>query len=287
MTKHKKHLFILEALKEDRVDNDITSLAIFGKKKTEVTGFLVAKQNLVLSGIDIARDVFHAVSSKVNFISEYHNGAHIKKGERIAKVVGSVADILRAERVALNFLQHLSGVATLTNQFVEKIKPYSSAILDTRKTIPGLRDLEKRAVVHGGGKNHRMNLSDQFLIKDNHIAACGSVSKAIQKIVGAALALPSNNRPLIEVEVTNLIQLREALAEKPDIILLDNMTIAQIKQAVKLVRVGAHGRAPLLEVSGGVNLNTVRKIASTGVDRISIGCLTHSVSAVDISLEIL
>ncbi len=277
MISSSKHLIDL-ALAEDGVYNDITSLAIFGKKSPQTSGFIIAKQNLVLSGIDIARDVFRITSKQLVFTSEYHNGAHIKKGERIAKVTGPVADILRAERVALNFLQHLSGVATLTNQFVEKIKPYPSAILDTRKTIPGFRSLEKRAVVHGGGKNHRMNLSDQFLIKDNHIAACGSIQKAIGRVRQVRPVRP------VQVEVTTLTQLREALAEKPDIILLDNMTISQIKQAVKIA--GAYIHTPLLEVSGGVNLATVRKIAATGVDRISVGCLTHSAPAVDISLEI-
>ncbi len=280
---------ICQALDEDGASCDITSLAIFGKKSRLTHGFLVAKQNLVLSGIDVARDVFYHVSKKIRFVSGYSNGAQVKKGERLARVEGPIADLLRAERVALNFLQHLSGVATLTHQFVEKIKPYSAAILDTRKTTPGLRYLEKRAVVNGGGHNHRFNLSDQYLIKDNHIAACGGVSQAIRCVQSNSPRSPLILRGggkgkrlyLIEVEVCNLSQLKEALLENPDIILLDNMTLLQIRQAVKLTR----GQCPL-EVSGGVNLKNVRKIAQTGVSRISIGALTHSAPAVDMSFEV-
>lgn len=267
---------IQAALKEDRVDRDVTSRAIFGKNGGRRVGYLTAKENLVLSGLDVAREVFMTVSKKTRVISGYSNGAQVKKGERLARVEGDIANLLAAERVALNFLQHLSGVATLTRQFVDTIKPRRAAILDTRKTTPGLRVLEKRAVLHGGGKNHRMNLSDQFLIKDNHIEAVGGIAKAI-RLVGAG----SKPARTIEVEAKNLYEVADALKEGVDIILLDNMKLPQIKKAVKM----AKGRCAL-EVSGGVNLKTVRKIAQTGVSRISIGALTHSAPAVDISFEI-
>ncbi len=267
---------IESALKEDGADCDITSLAIFGKTKTPAIGYLLAKEQMILSGLDVARDVFHAVSRKIKFVSGYANGGLVESGERIAKVEGNISDLLRAERVALNFLQRLSGIATLTHQFVAAIKPYRCKILDTRKTTPGLRLLEKRAVHDGGGVNHRMSLSDQFLIKDNHIAACGGISEAIRKIKSG-----NRNEKLIEVEAKNLHEVCEALEEGVDILLLDNMSLSQIRKAVKLVR-----KRCLLEVSGGVNLKNVRKIAQTGVERISIGALTHSAPAVDISFEI-
>ncbi|MDO8520182.1 MAG: carboxylating nicotinate-nucleotide diphosphorylase [Deltaproteobacteria bacterium] len=267
---------IRDALNEDRAKQDITSRAIFGRGGPRRTGFLLAKENLVLSGLDVARDVFTAVSRKTRVISGYSNGARVKKGERLARVEGNIADLLSAERVALNFLQHLSGVATLTRKFVEEIRPCRAAILDTRKTTPGLRGLEKRAVLHGGGKNHRMNLSDQFLIKDNHIEAAGGIRQAVRQVKKVVRG------KLIEIEAKNLREVAAALDEGVDIILLDNMSLAQIKKAVKIVR----GRCTL-EVSGGVNLKNVRKIAKTGVDRISIGFLTHSAPAVDISFEII
>lgn len=282
---------IKEALLEDGADNDITSLAIFGNSKTVKVGYLTAKEALVVSGLDVARDVFHTVSKKIRFITGYANGAFVKKGERIAKVEGNISDLLRAERVALNFLQHLSGVATLTHQFVEEVKPYRCRILDTRKTTPGLRLLEKKAVKDGGGENHRMNLSDQFLIKDNHIAACGGVREAIRKVqIPPHPPLQKGGRGgfFIEIEARNLREVREAMEEGADIILLDNMKLPQIRKAIQITKnlVGAYGPTPLLEVSGGVSLKNVRKIAQTGVARISIGALTHSAPAVDISFEI-
>lgn len=270
---------IKQALNEDACHNDITSLAIFDKKQHVTTGYLEAKQDMVLSGLEVARLVFQSVDKKIKFVSGHADGAVLKKGERFARITGPAVHLLSAERVALNFLQHLSGIATLTQQYVQKIKPHKVAILDTRKTIPGLRALAKKAVLHGGGHNHRMNLSDQFLIKDNHIAACGGVEKAIAKV---KIAKTKQVDPVIEVEVTQLFQIEEAVRAGADIILLDNMTVPQIRKAVKMTN-----KRCLLEVSGGVNLANVKQIASTGVDRISIGRLTHSAPAVDISLEVL
>ncbi|MBX7149806.1 carboxylating nicotinate-nucleotide diphosphorylase [bacterium] len=274
------YTLIKQALHEDNAHRDITTEASFGKKPPLADGYLVAKQDFVLSGLDVARDTFLAVDKSIHFITGVENGAKILKGERFAKVVGPVDSLLRAERVALNFLQQLSGVATLTYEFVKKIKGSRAQILDTRKTVPGLRVLQKRAVAHGGGTNHRMTLNDMYLIKDNHIDASGSVLKALE----SAHAHRSKNKlknVLIQIEARTLAEVKDALKGRADLILLDNMSIAQIKEAVRLVK----GRVPL-EVSGGVNINTVKKIASTGVSRISIGALTHSIKAVDISFLI-
>ncbi|HBF12641.1 MAG TPA: carboxylating nicotinate-nucleotide diphosphorylase [Deltaproteobacteria bacterium] len=305
------------ALKEDVITNDITSLAIFDGKKTG-RGVFLAKQDLILSGINMVREVFHQVSPSLRLETSAKDGDFIKKGKVFGKVRGKVTDILRAERVALNFLQQLSGVATLTFRFVETIKPYRARILDTRKTVPGLRMLQKQAVAHGGGQNHRLNLSDMYLIKDNHIAACGGIGAAIDKAKAhrtkfnsrtAALrgrlhpALPveegsmsrcqwqikasgeHTRAPMIEAEAKNIKEVREALKHGVDILLLDNMGLAQIRKAVSLAR--AQQAAPLLEISGGVNLHNVRKYAATGVSRISVGALTHSAPSVDISFEVM
>ena len=280
---------IKEALLEDQVTADMTSRAVFGNGEAvpgggrggQGRGFLVARQELVISGLDVARDVFYAVSKEIKFVTGYNNGASVKKGERIAEVTGFVSDLLKAERVALNFIQHLSGIATSTHRFVEQVRPYRCSILDTRKTTPGLRLLEKRAVVDGGGKNHRMNLADQYLIKDNHIDACGGIREAIRRVKSETRNPKPETRKIIEVEARNLVEVRQALEEGVDIILLDNMKLDQIRKAVKLVK----GEC-LLEVSGGVNLKNVRKIAQTGVSRISIGALTHSAPAVDIAFDL-
>lgn len=274
------------ALAEDAPETDITSVAVFGKEGPIVTGILLAKENMMLSGLDIACQVFFKVSKKIKVMRLKQDGNPLKKGDIIAKVKGPVSQLLTAERVALNFLQHLSGVATLTNQFVQLARPHKAAILDTRKTIPGLRVLEKKAVRDGRGENHRMTLSDMYLIKDNHVEASGGIHPAIEK-AKAHRAKSKNKKTPIEIETRNLKEVSEALEAGVEMILLDNMSLADIKKAVKLVQnVGTHGRAPLLEISGGVNLKTVKQLAATGVDRISIGALTHSVKASDISFEI-
>lgn len=279
MDKHLDHI-VRGALEEDLSNKDITSAAIFGNSGGLKEGHILANQNLVLSGLDEARATFHAVSGQIKVMSFFKNGSYVQKGKCIAKVKGMISNLLAAERVALNFLQHLSGISTQTSLFVERVKPYRCQILDTRKTIPGLRLLEKKAVVHGGGHNHRMNLADHYLIKDNHIAACGGISEAIRRVknVGAGLK-PARN--LIEVEAKSLKEVTEAVAEGVDIILLDNMPLNEIKKAMAII-----ADKCLAEVSGGVNLKNVRKIAETGVSRISIGALTHSAPAVDISMEI-
>lgn len=271
---------VQSALDEDAPAGDITSEAIFPGGGEIKRAYFVAKQNLMLSGISVAEMTLKMTSPKIKIDWLKKEGAFLKKGTIFGRLLGPAGALLQAERVALNFLQHLSGIATLTRQYVDAGKPYRAKILDTRKTIPGLRLLEKEAVVHGGGTNHRMNLSVDYLIKDNHIAACGDIGQTIRAIKEHRHKVKGKNFT-IEVEVKNLRELKEALLEKPDIILLDNMNLGQIRKAVKI----NNGQA-LLEVSGGVNLKTVRKIAATGVSRISIGRLTHSAPAADISLEI-
>ena len=263
------------ALAEDIGSGDITTMATVDKN-AEGNAEIIAKENLVVAGILIAEAVFKTVDEKIIFKAFVKDGDEVKNGKAIAWVSGRLSSILTGERIALNFLQRLSGIATLTRQFVNKTKGFKAKILDTRKTTPGLRILEKYAVRMGGGFNHRFGLCDGFLIKDNHIAAVGSIAEAVFK---ARENSPHNM--LIEVEVKNLKEVREAVIAGADIILLDNMKPAVMRKAVNII-----GKAALVEASGGVNLTNVRVIAKTGVDFISAGALTHSARAVDISMEV-
>lgn len=269
----KEHIEL--SLLEDAAADDITSKAIFPMPSPLGKACFVAKQNLILSGINIARAVFLAVNPKIKFTGLNKDGSSIKTGETFAKISGPVASLLAAERTALNYLQNLSGVATITAEFVAKAK--KCVVLDTRKTIPGLRDLQKQAVIHGGGTNHRRDLSAMFLIKENHIEACGGITQAIQRCRG--FNRKNKKRKKIEIEVKNLAEFREALTQKVDFILLDNMSVSQIKLCVKENTL----KIPL-EVSGNVSLKNIATYAKLGVDRISIGSLTHSVKAADISM---
>ncbi|MFQ5354497.1 MAG: carboxylating nicotinate-nucleotide diphosphorylase, partial [Thermodesulfobacteriota bacterium] len=235
---------------------------------------IIAKQDLVLAGLFLAEEVFRALDDGVKFEALAADGARIKKGRAIAAVRGPLAPMLTGERVALNLLQRLSGIATLTAAFVRKAP--GVAVLDTRKTTPLLRAFERYAVRMGGGVNHRSGLYDAVLIKDNHIKAAGGIVKAIKKV---RRNLGENKT--IEVEVTNIKETREALRGGADIILLDNMDAVKIKKVLKVIK----GRA-VTEVSGGVNLANIKEFAGTGVDRISIGGLTHSAPAVDISMKV-
>jgi len=264
------------ALKEDIGQGDITSQSIFSDSK-KTKGKLVVKEDGIIAGIQVAKMVFEKVDRQIVFLQKVNDGSCVKKGQIIVEIFGPIKSLLCAERTALNFLQRMSGIATLTNQFVNKVKNTKVKILDTRKTAPGLRIFDKWAVFLGGGQNHRFGLYDMVLIKDNHIKTAGNVKKAIQ-LVKKHLR---DKKIKIEVEVNNLNQLKETLTEKVDIVMLDNMSLAQIKQAVNLVK----GKV-LLEVSGGVNLDNVSDIAATGVDYISVGSLTHSPKTLDISLEI-
>jgi len=271
------HSLVARALAEDLGTGDITTRRLF-PRAVRAKAAIIAKQPAVIAGLPAARAVFRAVDTSVRFHAMVRDGARVEPGTVVAALSGDGRSILTGERVALNFLQHLSGVATLTRRFVEAVQGTRTVILDTRKTLPGLRLLEKYAVRLGGGRNHRMSLSDGILIKDNHIALAGGLRAAVQAAKGRA---GTDRRP-IEVEVTTLDEVRESLAAGAGIVLLDNMPIVQIKEAVRLI-----GNRARTEVSGGVHLHNVREIAATGVDAISIGALTHSAPAADLSLEIM
>ena len=274
LIKEKVLPIIINALREDVGSGDITGSLLF-EKDIHVTADIIAKDNCVLCGIDVAKWIFNALDERIVFKPLSNDGDKIKRKKRVASLKGSVKNILAGERTALNFLGRLSGISTLSNAFSEKIKGTKAKALDTRKTTPGLRELEKYAVRTGGGVNHRMGLWDQVLIKDNHLAL-----RSIEDAVSKAKARHFKN---IEVEVDNIDDYKKALKSGADIVMLDNMSPAEIRKAVKLVKKGAK---VMLEVSGKVNLENIRSIAKAGVDRISIGALTHSVSSIDFSLEI-
>ena len=261
------------ALNEDLFPSgDITSELLNKRLVKRVK--LIVNENGILGGIDFAKETFKLIDKKIKFISKKKEGSKIKKGSTIALIDGNLKNILTGERVALNFLSHISGIATMTNKFVKKIGN-KSKICCTRKTIPNLRVLQKYGVKLGGGKNHRFNLSDEFLIKDNHIASEKNFENIIKK------AIKNKNGRKITVEVDSIKQLKKIMGLKFDTVLLDNMSPQILKTAVKLIN-----KKYETEASGGVNLKNIKKISNTGVDRISIGCLTHSVTALDFKLEI-
>lgn len=261
------------ALEEDIGSGDVTTAATI-PPGTQARAELVAKEDFVLAGGDVARRVFALLDARVACEVLIGDGQTVRRGEVLAWLRGDAGSLLQGERVALNLLQRLSGVATLTASFVREVAGTGATIVDTRKTTPGLRALEKYAVRTGGGGNHRMALYDGVLIKENHVAAAGGIATAVGR---ARRHAPHTLK--IEVEVRNLGEVAEALAAGADILLLDNMDLAQLRAAVELVG----GRA-VTEASGGVNLDTVRAIAETGVDLISVGALTHSYRSVDISM---
>ena len=266
---------IEDALFEDIGPGDITSEAVIPDEASS-TAEVIAKQDLVLAGVLIAREVFRKLDPWVQFTPLAHDGSRVRSGSIIAQVQGRTRMLLAGERVALNLMQHLSGIATTTARFVDVLKGSRAEILDTRKTLPGLRALEKYAVRMGGGRNHRFGLYDGILIKDNHIKAAGGI---IQAMAG----IRKKVHPLlkIEVEVKTLDEVREAMAAGATMILLDNMSPAVMKQAVGII-----GERVLVEASGNVTLDNVKAIAETGVDFISSGSLTHSAPAADISMKI-
>jgi nicotinate-nucleotide pyrophosphorylase (carboxylating) len=267
------------ALAEDLGKGDVTTEALISGDR-QGTSFLVAKKDGVLAGMNVAKHVFHRVDPELKVESLLEDGARVKPGTRIATVSGSIASILKAERVALNFLQRLSGIASQTNRYVEAVKGLPVRIMDTRKTTPGLRLLEKHAVRAGGGENHRMSLGDGILIKDNHMAALRSQGLNMKEIVAKARHNSPGRLP-VEVEVTTVAEASEAAEAGADIVMLDNMSPDDMRRAVKSIG----GRA-LVEASGGITLDNVRAMAKTGVDFISIGALTHSAKALDISVEL-
>ncbi len=273
-----KKIFEL-AVHEDIRDGDITTHAIF-KDYRKVRGGLLCKEDGILAGVEVIQTISENFLNEIEIFSDFDDGNEIKSGQFIGTIIGDVREILKYERILLNFIQRMSGVATLTNKFVQRIKGTKAKILDTRKTIPGWRYLDKLAVKIGGGENHRFGLYDMFLIKDNHIFAAGGIKQAIE--LCKEYNKRFGNKFKIEVEVKNLLELKEAIEAGVDRVLLDNFSILSIKDAVQLV-----GEKVEIEVSGGVNLDNVRDIAECGVDYISVGAITHSAKALDISLEII
>ena len=263
------------ALAEDINYMDVTTDNLLSSEHVS-SAYYIAKDSGVLCGIDIAKRVFELVGGNVEFQTLIHDGEKVQKGDIIAKMKGSTVTLLKGERTALNILQHLSGIATATNKCVELVNGTNASVTDTRKTLPGLRAMQKYAVTVGGGKNHRYNLSDGAMLKDNHIDAYGGITQAV-----TALRKKIGHMVKIEVEIRTLDELREALAVGCEVIMLDNMNCDEMKKAVEI----NNGKA-LLEASGNVTLENIRSIAETGVDIISLGALTHSVKCFDISMRI-
>jgi nicotinate-nucleotide pyrophosphorylase (carboxylating) len=273
------------ALAEDIGESgDRTSLSTISAE-TVGQAALIARAPGVIAGLSAASMVCAAVDPNLHWLPEIVDGTVVEKGKRIAVLSGNLRNILTAERTALNFLQRLSGIATLTHKYVELVSGTSAQVLDTRKTTPGWRLLEKYAVRCGGGTNHRVGLYDAILIKDNHIAGLGDPNTAVRRAVELARAYPGNANLPVEVEVDSVAQFQQVLPAKPEIVLLDNMPATLLRECVSI----RDRFAPTvkLEASGGVNLATIRSIAETGVDRISVGAITHSATALDIALDYL
>lgn len=262
------------ALAEDIGSGDVTSSALIPEGARAVARF-IAKDDFVAAGLEIAAEVFRQVDASIEWTRTVADGVQVTRGRELATVAGRARSILRGERTALNFLQRMSGIATMTRRYVEAVRGTRAVIVDTRKTVPGLRVLDKCAVAQGGGTNHRIGLFDAILIKNNHLEFSASAGAAVEAARAAQPGLQ------IEVEVRDRAELESALGAAPDIILLDNFTVEATRDAVALVR----GRVPL-ESSGGITLENVRRYAEAGVDRISVGALTHSVRAADIHLQI-
>ncbi len=272
---------IRKALREDAVRQDVTTkLLIPAQSKAQAS--ITIKENAIVCGLSFAKKVFQAIDPAIKFKTVLKDGAAVKKGETIITLQGKTQSLLTGERCALNFLSYLSGIATKTHQFVKQASGNRARILDTRKTTPGLRMLEKYAVRCGGGENHRLNLNEFVMIKDNHRTICHPQLSIPESI---ALIREKTNKK-ITIEVDTLAQFQQALEGRPDIILLDNMIPTRMRKAVHLARKMPVKQRPLLEASGGITLKNVAAIAKTGVDRISIGSLTHSHTSIDISMEV-
>ena len=270
---------LTQALLEDIGEGDVTTNTIIPENH-RAKAVLIAKEDFVLAGLPFTERIFQLLDSELKFKANKKDGDIVKKGAVIAMINGNTRSLLTAERTALNLLQRLSGIATLTCRFVEKVKGLPVKIIDTRKTMPGLRTFEKYAVRAGGGKNHRFGLFDGILIKDNHINAAGSIEKAVKMA-----KLKAQHMLKIEVEAKNIREVRSALSADAEIIMLDNMSIEGIKKSVRMIR--SQNPKVIIEASGNINLENVTVIAETGVDLISVGALTHSATAVDISMDLL
>jgi nicotinate-nucleotide pyrophosphorylase (carboxylating) len=269
------HDIVMNALKEDMPLGDITTDNIISPESTTRATFL-AKQDAIIVGLQVAQHVFEILDTGVKFTAFIKDGDRVKKGDIIAAVSGPTRALLKGERTALNFMQRLSGIATITNKYVQIVKDLPVKVADTRKTTPGLRILEKYAVSAGGGSNHRYSLSDGVLIKDNHIAAAGGIRNAVELV---RKSIPHTVK--IEVETESIEEVQEALDCKADIIMLDNMSNDQMREAVKLIN-----KRALVEASGNISEETIYEVAKTGVDIISIGKVTHSAGSIDISMNI-
>jgi len=266
---------IRRAIEEDIGTGDITTDNII-EKDEKGKGEIAVKERAVVAGLDVAKFVFKEIDSEVKFERIKDDGEEVKKGDKIALVQGKIGSILKGERLALNFLQRMSGIATKTRRYVDKVKDYDVRVTDTRKTTPTLRFFEKRAVSLGGGHNHRMGLYDAVLIKDNHIRAVGTIGEAIK---GVREKIPHTTK--IEVEVESIEGVKEALESEADIIMLDNMSFEKMKESVKLI-----GNSAISEASGGITLENIEEVAKTGVDVISVGALTHQIKSTDIGLDV-
>jgi nicotinate-nucleotide pyrophosphorylase (carboxylating) len=266
------------ALTEDIGPGDVTS-EYFTSQDTRAEGRIVARESCIIAGLGVVEEVFRRVDAKVEIVTNVEDGTRVTPGDIVMVVRGRAASLLTAERTALNFVQRLSGVATLTGQFVDAVSGAAAKILDTRKTTPGMRHLEKAAVAAGGATNHRFGLHDMVMVKDNHLAA----NPSLEELQDAILRVKAERQDIrVELEADTLEQVRRFVGLRGvDVILLDNMTLAELREAVALRRAGV-----AFEASGGVNLKTVRQIAETGVDFISVGEMTHSARAVDLSLEV-
>lgn len=271
---------ISEFLDEDIGRGDITTQSTV-PPATEGVGRFWAKNDLVVAGLEVADAVFATLDPQLELESFVYDGEYVQAGKELARIEGPASVLLAGERVALNLMQRMSGVATLTRKYVDAIKGTGARVVDTRKTMPGLRMLDKYAVMVGGGRNHRYGLDDGILIKDNHIALAGGIQKAITRAREYASHLLK-----IEVEVSSMAQLKEAVKAGADVILLDNMSVKQVKECVEYVRKQSTGRQILIEASGNITLETIAEYAQTGVDLISSGAITHSAPAVDISFKI-
>ncbi len=270
---------VKQALAEDLAGGDVTTAALIAES-ARGSATIRAKADGILAGVEVARNVFYQVDPELIFEIFAADGSTLEFGVAIARISGKVVSILKAERTALNFLQHLSGIATETASYVRAIEGLPTRIVDTRKTIPGLRVIEKYAVSVGGGKNHRMHLGDAILIKDNHIKLLGSLGLNLKEIIESASR--KNKAGLqIEVEVKSPQEAASAAAAGANIIMLDNMNLSDMRKAVQLI-----GKRCIVEASGGINLYNVRAIAETGVDIISVGALTHSARALDINMKL-
>jgi nicotinate-nucleotide pyrophosphorylase (carboxylating) len=269
---------IKNALSEDIGNGDITTSAIIPEGHSSMA-VLVAKEDFILAGIPFAERTFKLIDSSLKFRVKKRDGSKVRNGASLAEISGDTASLMKAERVALNLLQRLSGIATVTRSFVERVKGLSVKIVDTRKTTPGLRIFEKYAVRVGGGYNHRFGLFDGLLIKDNHIAASGGLKKAVN-----LARLNTHHLMKIEAEVKSIKEVKEALSAGVDILMLDNMSIEKMKRAVEIIRSTRPDK--LIEASGNIGIEDVRAVAFTGVDLISIGAITHSAGSADISMRI-